>query len=268
MPVLSLDDIRDIAPAALATQPCTEASSNYRMVQGLSVIYFLGAHGFVPVKVKQQRVHKPEHEGFQPYEITFHRKSHLDTPVSGIYPEMQLYFYSSANRQTSYAFGTTAYVKVCENGMHLTIHTDTARSRHSGADKWKYMGMTAINNILAEEHKIQKMMDYQIPLAKQIDLANYAIGLRWKKKDDILFQPADLLKGDHPEQDEPTIWNVVNRIQSNMVNGFSFKYMKYDTYNNHFDTKEGKIAKLGQLARVRKMNAGLYREATSLLPTV
>jgi len=101
---------------------------------------------------------------------------------------------------------------------------------------------------------IKQMQSVKMSIQDQVTFAQYAVGLRWNPED-IKFPLLDLLTCRHQEQRDPTVWNILNRVQENTIKGF--RYFSYG--------KIHKVRSVKSLDSDLKINQALWKHAESLI---
>src|SRR6187549_3595385 len=75
---LSSEDLRRCAPSVFAEHARPGVSARYTFVSTAQVVALLGAEGWEPVRVSEQRVRLEDRIGYQMHEIRFARRSDLE----------------------------------------------------------------------------------------------------------------------------------------------------------------------------------------------
>jgi len=77
--IYSLEDseIRAIAPSVFAANPIAGVSDRYTFLPTSAILDGMRDNGWMPVRVKEQRVRTEERQGFQKHVIHFQRADHI-----------------------------------------------------------------------------------------------------------------------------------------------------------------------------------------------
>lgn len=198
-------------------QAASTTSKNYLMIPTIEVIGQLEKIGLSVLSYSETGTRKPEWQGFQKHRVVMG----LDNGNQEGKPTVNIVNASNGTSKLSLSLGY--FVKVCSNGMITSLPTLEANIRHTLNHK-DYI-KTAIDTLLREiptvEGSVSKMSQKTISVYDQWKMAEYAVGLRFEGRD-LPFPVSELLKGYHLEQQDQTVWNVFNRIQANIIRGFSY----------------------------------------------
>lgn len=141
--VLSLDDIRKVAPSVFAEQPYGKMSDAYRFIPTVEVVNGLIANGFQPVSASQSRTRIEGKEDFTRHVLRFRHQdlvSKLDSYlVPGTHdaitaqnvPEVpEIVLLNSHDGSSSYQISLGFFRLVCSNGLMVcSSELDTVRGR-------------------------------------------------------------------------------------------------------------------------------------------
>ena len=201
----------------LQTNAATTTSKNYLMVPTMDIVGELQNRGLSILSHMETRTRKPEWQGYQRHRVVMG----LDNGNQEGNPTITIV--NSSNGTSALSLSLGYFVKVCSNGMIASLPALEANVRHT-LNHRDYI-KTAIDTLLREiptvEGSVSKMSHKVIGTYDQWKMAEYAIGLRFGEKD-LPFPVSQLLSGYHLEQQDQTVWNVFNRIQANIIRGFSY----------------------------------------------
>lgn len=197
--------------------PAGTLSNNYLMVPTMDIVGELQNRGLSILSHNETRTRKPEWQGYQRHRVVMG----LDTGKQEGNPTITIV--NSSNGTSALSLSLGYFVKVCSNGMISSLPALEANIRHT--HNHKDFIKTAIETLLYQvpviEGSVAKMSHKTISTYDQWKMAEYAIGLRFGDKD-LPFPVSQLLSGYHLEQQDQTVWNVFNRIQANVIRGFSY----------------------------------------------
>jgi hypothetical protein len=194
----------------------SKTSEQYTFISTKEVLDAFAAFGWYPATVVEARVKKPENRGFQAHLI---RLQHAELRSKDAAPEILMKH--SHNGQSSLHLYSGLLEFVCGNGLvvwrevqdRLTIpHVGDAALFIEGAVR----RFTA--SIPATFEQRERWRGIRLQRDEQLAFADLAILLRFDQRA-VEVDPAELLTPRRWEQAEPTLWNVYNTLQENILRG-------------------------------------------------
>jgi hypothetical protein len=195
-----------------------KTSGAYRFISTKEVLGHFEVLGWTPASVSEARTRIPENEGYQGHLIRL-RSDAYDQKHIGVgdaYPEIVLK--NSHNGTSAFHVIGGIFEKICGNG--LCIFREKAmeiRMPHVGFSPW--MVDAAVSHLA---HAFPEAFDQrqrwrQIGLRpdEALAFADAAATLRFENSVD----PRELLRPNRWQQAEPTLWNVLNTVQENIIRG-------------------------------------------------
>jgi hypothetical protein len=107
--------------------------------------------------------------------------------------------------------------------------------------------------MLAQRERMQTVM---LERNQQYSLAERAMHLRYGTNV-APFPVDDLLRCRRPEDEQPNVWNILNRIQENVLNG------GWET-RSQFANRRSAVRPVERVSNVATINAGLWDAAMAL----
>lgn len=206
------------ATVTQGTRHPTRTSEEYRFLSTKAALGILADHGWFAAKVVEASCRKPENYGFQKHLVRLRSPDH-GCIESGVIPELVLK--NSHNGESALRIYGGIHEVVCSNGLVVWRELqDIERITHRGsaaeqlAAAIEYVASSIPENLATRErwrcvrlerHEQLAYAEAVIPLV--FDGVKYAI------------EPHELLYPRHAGQMEPTLWNILNRCQENILRG-------------------------------------------------
>jgi len=213
-----------------AVAPKPGVSDKYQFVSTTECLKTFQDKGWIPVSVSEKRANKVENYGFQKHLIRLRKN---DTLRSGgfnneVIPEIVLI----NSHDTGAAFHIMAgmFRMVCANGLIVADNLfGSQRVVHVGYAKEK---VECAIDVVEKQFSIiaERIKEYQNILVNSYDETNFATEaclLRWKEGK--APNPSALLATHRVEDKTPTLWNLFNKVQENMLRGMSRRQVAYAT---------------------------------------
>jgi len=190
----------------------------YRFISTKEVLSAFADLGWFPSRVREAGVRKPENHGYQRHMVwldnpTFHAREIGVGDATG-----QIVLKTAHNGQSSFHLLAGLLEKVCSNG--LVVYRDERVSiPHLGYAPWMVEAASrqvcrSFRGAFEERERWQRI---DLERDAQLAFADVAIGLRFGP--DVEVDPRHLLTPRRWQQSEPTLWNVFNTIQENIIRG-------------------------------------------------
>lgn len=201
-----------------AVSKCPNRSEKYHFISTANMLDYLGSKGWEVKSTKVARIIKNAEvrEGFQKHGIVLQNQAL--PAVDGILPRIILT--NSHDGTSSFQFRLGLFRVACANGLVVSMGIDSVfRIRHTNVTQESLDN--AINFILEQFAKATERVKYfmarQVSREEAIRFANEAFKARFG--DRVLFDATRLLDIRREEDIQPTLWNVLNVIQENVVKG-------------------------------------------------
>ena len=245
-----------LVEAALAESAAPTVSKRYRFFSTREIVERLEDRGFTVAESSQAGVRNPAKRGYQRHQVflDFPPADGLTSPAQ----KMQLRIVNSHCGTGALRIYLAVYVLVCSNGLVAPRdHHDLLKMRHvrNHFDP-EFVHDKAAAFALATRTQIAHMERRELTMDEQLRFAHYAIGLRWPDDSNPDFDPRALLSARYPSQNQPDLWSTLNRVQDNVLNGF--------TYYSHARQKDRRIRPIKSIPRDLNINQRLWQFATAL----
>ena len=253
----------ELVPAALATGPAGNVSQKYQFISTLEVVKGLEDLGMQVASSFQAHTKKPEYDGVQQHRVIMEFPDNPKMDV-GDY-KFNLNLVNSHCRTSTFGMFLGIMVMVCSNGLIVKQSEQTVCSlMHRKADyaklvkegiDFKAIMKQNVDEAIGTIRVIKRMQKKEMTVQQQNRLAKFALGLRWSSEQK--FPHALLLETRREEQEKPTVWNIMNRVQENMIRG-GFEYQSKDK-NDKAITRH--MPQIRSIKRDIGLNADLWEHA-------
>jgi hypothetical protein len=195
-------------------------SERYAYIPTVKVVEALLAANFQIYEVAQTRPYKAENDPYVKHLLRF-RYPMRKKEVGALVPELVLV--NAHNGTAKYHLYAGLWRLICANGLMTGQTIASMVVAHRGAD-------ITTSNVLEGSYKIvhdefpkvlteqQAMSSTVLTLKKQRAFAEQALALRYQGTVPTI-KPAELLNTRRAEDDGPSVWQVFNRIQENIMRG-------------------------------------------------
>lgn len=224
---LTIQEILKHAPAAGATRPASHCSPQYVMVPTIPAVEALLSDGYVVVEARQDRA-RPDAWGREKHVrhmIRFRAPEHTGKMtraelVAGVVRELLLL--NSSDGSCPFDLKLGFYRQVCSNGMIAFVADASVVERHRFVEAQAVIdrarALSASSKPLFD--RIAKWQSIRLNDTAQQRYAAEAMALRMGPERVKDFSLASMLEVRRPEDAEPTLWNVFNRVQEAGMRGY------------------------------------------------
>lgn len=258
---LTLAGIQQVCPAVFAQQPHSSRGPRYLYVPTIEPLHALLDSGWGVYEASQQRARAADRDPYTKHMLRLRKLEHFDnTQVlrDGV-PEVILI--NAHDGTAAYHLRAGFFRFVCSNGLIVGDQIAGFKIRHTVTSQTTSEIIDGCTRVVTESFPVMlDSMDRfkRITLAPehQYRLADAGIKLRYGT---MLpkFTVQDVLTPRRAEDEEPTLWNVFNRVQENVVyGGWEQRTRGY----NRRSTVRG----VERVSAVASINAGLWDAATAL----
>jgi hypothetical protein len=248
-------------PASVwAEKPWGGVSSKYTFVSTSEVVKALAVEGIRPYLAKSSRTRNESKWGYTKHMLRF-RQDGAEPLPGGVYPEIIII--NSHDTGSSYIGELGLYRLICKNGMVANYGTFAKyRGVHMGLSLENVIA--GVFGIMAQfprvADSVKAMQAHTLDASQRIAFAEQAARLRWNS-DKLPIEPTVLLTTRREEDIDPTVWNVFNTVQENLITGQSIR-----TYGPSFSgyrrvTRSTRA--IGSIDADLKINTGLWELASS-----
>ena len=279
MHILTLDQVRQVAPAAFSVLPSSEVSDRYAHVNTAEVLEVLLKDGWQINSAAQGRTLSDASHNIRACraasvtETGLHRShevrlSHPTIPeIRGCRP--QLIAGNSSDRSSAFAFYAGAFRDFCFNGLVVGESVVGLKVHHRGSNLLDRV-LEQATTIRSQFGKVTEAIDVwsqrTLNDVEARTLAFDAIALRFPGED-VRVPVEGLLRSRRWADDHRDLWTVFNRVQENVIKG-GFRVGRrtvavgpIDRYGSEFDFRRSRA--VTGITQARTLNRELWDLAAS-----
>lgn len=250
-----MDQIRNKAPSAFATQPWEGVSDKYAFVSTERIIALFAKKGWYPVEAKENTVRLTGKAGYQKHIIKF-ECDHKDTMIDGE-GRLQALMTNSHDRSSAFILHIGMFRFVCTNGLVIADASFGRISiRHIGFNERQVYG--AQKRILGASSKVASEIKHwqsiELDDLQMLEFAQHSLNLKYDGEAPI--EAKSLLRARRYEDKGNDLWRVMNRVQENLIQGGD----RYRTENNRRQSTRAVKA----ISEDMRLNKGVWTLAKEL----
>lgn len=216
---LNLDDLLANYPTLSRDAGGPTTTERYADISTATVLRELSAQGFGVHSVTVAGTRKAERQGYQKHSLRLRRLDYVGKR-DGM-PEVIMR--NSHDGSSAWSFEAGYYRKVCSNGLHIMVATAKVSLRHVGKQAELDNVLNAVHAVASQFGAIEARVDaYSARVMSRDEIAAFeqaAIALRIDANNVRKLNKTSPYVGmaRRLEDEEPTLWNVFNRVQENLV---------------------------------------------------
>ncbi len=215
---LSLETVRQRAPAIFAASPHERMSARYTFIPTERVLAGLINVGFVPIDARQShtRSTSPLHAR---HIVRLRRRFETVQLNDSV---LEILFLNSHDGTSAYQLRIGIFRVVCTNGLIVSrsaFPTQCVAHRGNIVDEVVIGALQMTERFESLASQIERMEQRRLPKDEQIQFAERALGLRFPQGGESGLEPAQLLTCRRVEDVGDDLWRVTNRIQENLLRG-------------------------------------------------
>jgi hypothetical protein len=219
---LTIEQIAQYAPSALAVAPHESRSSRYTYIPTINIIQGMIKSGFQPFKATQSLSRIEGKQEFTKHMIRF-RRADLSFNVGETVPEIVLV--NAHDGSSAYKLMGGLFRKVCSNGMGVAESTIGSVSvPHKGDIEGQVIEGSW--RIVADSERalegVRQWSQLQLTSGERDAFAQSAHILRFADSEGHVatpIQPVQLLAPRRYADNASDLWSVFNRVQENVIRG-------------------------------------------------
>jgi len=227
---LDNDQLRCLAPSIFAEEPAGNMTARYQFMPTYKVVEGLRANGFMPYSARQSSTRIGDVMGVR-HEVRFRHVDTIEhlkrTHTPGVHNFLndevwdELALVNSHDGSSTFEMFQAAFRLACSNGLIVSAGTagDRLSVRHTGNIVDNVI--EGATRILADTDLVREARDSMRGVVLDQDerqaFAQAALTLRYG--DLVPITPAAILAPRRAGDKDPTLWNVFNVVQENMVKG-------------------------------------------------
>ena len=215
---LSLDEVRERAPAVFADSAHESVSGKYTFIPTAKVLSGLMTAGFVPIDARQARTYRSS--ALHALHAVRLRRRYETIALRDSAPEILLW--NSHDTKSTYNLRMSLYRAVCTNGLVVSRGAfptvcvphrgDVVEGVVTGA-----LEMSERFDCLAAQ--VERMEARRMRKDEQLDFAARALALKYPVVEESGITPAQLLTIRRREDVSDDLYTTLNRVQENLLRG-------------------------------------------------
>ena len=258
---LTLAGIQQVCPAVFAKEPHNSRGPRYLYVPTIDPLQALLDTGWGVYEASQQRARAADRDPYTKHMLRLRKLEHFDnTQVlrEGV-PEVILI--NAHDGTAAYHLRAGFFRFVCANGLIVGNNIAGFKIRHTITSQTTAEVIDGCTRVVTESFPImldnmQHFQRIKLLPEHQYRLAEAGIKLRYGTTLPK-FTVQDVLTCRRPEDEEPTLWNIYNRVQENVV------YGGWEQRSRGYDRRTT-VRGVERVTAVAQINAGLWDAAATL----
>jgi hypothetical protein len=253
---LTLDDIRERAPAVFASAAHEDLSAKYTFVPSERVLSGLMNAGFVPVDARQARTYRASPVHAQ--HVVRLRRRYETIALRDSVPE--ILFLNSHDGSSAYQLRMALYRAVCTNGLIVSrgaFPTICVAHRGNVVDAVVTGALEISERFDRLAAQVERMETRQMDRGEQVHFAERALAFKYPDVAQSGMVPAQLLTIRRPQDVADDLYTVLNRCQENLLRGGLTRR-----------APSGRLTRTRRVTSIRKdvtLNSRLWDLATEVL---
>jgi hypothetical protein len=237
-PVLAVEDagrdttgvaearLRRIVPAMFASKPAANLSERYAFLSTWDLCEPMLKAGFV-ITAAQQNYARTKEDMLTTRHMVRLRASNLKPMVGDVFPELLLV--NGHNGNVKFMLAAGLYRLVCSNGCVIGSNAMMLTTKHMGdPSALRAEANRVIEHAQRTSRVVKEWMDTELTKRQQNQFAKDAATLAYGEERAGGFEPETLLMHRREADAAPSLWNVYNRVQENVMRGG----LQYQNANN------------------------------------
>lgn len=258
---LTLAGIQQVCPAVFAQEPHASRGPRYLYVPTIQPLQALLDTGWGVYEASQQRARAADKDPYTKHMLRLRKLEHFDnTQVTrdGV-PEVILI--NAHDGTAAYHLRAGFFRFVCSNGLIVGNQVAGFKIRHTVTSQTTGEVLDGCTRVVTES--FPAMLDNmdafkRITLAPEHQYRLAEVGVKLRYGGTLpAFSPAEALTCRRNEDEEPTLWNIYNRVQENVLyGGWEQRGLGYG--------RRTVVRPVERVSSVTSINAGLWDAATAL----
>ena len=232
-------------------------SKKYSFVNTGDVVHAMAEIGLKPYLCKVSRTRLEEKRGYTKHMLRFRQEGALPL-AGGVFPEVVIV--NSHDTGSSFRAELGLYRLICKNGMVAQFaNWGEYRGIHTGLSIENVLAgvQTIVKQFPILDAAVRSMQNQHMNESQRENFAQAAALLRWDTEK-MPFAPNMLLATRREEDVEPTVWNVFNTVQENLLQG---QYAR--SYSQGYRTVRRHTRAVGSIDVDLQLNRGLWSLAAA-----
>lgn len=259
---LALATVQQVCPAVFALEPHASRGPRYRYVPTVEPLHRLLDRGWAVYEASQQRSRAADRDPYTKHMLRLRKLADFDVTTPRVGDGVAEVILINAHDGTAAYHLKAGYFRfVCANGLIVGNTLAGFTVRHTVGPATTAEVLDAAEAVITDKFpvmldNIERFKSITLRQDHQYRLATRAIELRYGPTL-APFAPADLLAVRRPEDEAPTLWNVLNRVQeATLYGGWQTRSLGAG--------RRSMVRPVERVTAVAAINGGLWDAATAL----
>ena len=249
--VMTLDQVKEVAPSIFATSASPKVSNRYSFVPTVDIVENFQREGWDISSVKQmgKGIHALHEVKFRNGELP----NVGDTLVEAI-------IRNSHNGMSTLSVSAGLFRLVCSNGLTVpTSASDSFKVRHAGfeLDDVKRITEDFAKKLPIIEGSVNRMMERELTIDEKLDFVRESANIRWKVGSVPNLDYEQILEPNRKEDEGDSLWQVFNVVQEKWIRGG----VEYNTQRG----RKTKLKTINDILNSNRINTKLWELAETML---
>ena len=249
--VMTLDQVKEVAPSVFATSASPKVSNRYSFVPTVDIVENFQREGWDISSVKQmgKGIHALHEVKFRNGELP----NVGDTLVEAI-------IRNSHNGMSTLSVSAGLFRLVCSNGLTVpTSASDSFKVRHAGfeLDDVKRITEDFAKKLPIIEGSVNRMMERELTIDEKLDFVRESANIRWKVGSVPNLDYEQILEPNRKEDEGDSLWQVFNVVQEKWIRGG----VEYNTQRG----RKTKLKTISDILNSNRINTKLWELAETML---
>ncbi len=216
-----LDEIRHIAPAIFAEGKHSSRSERYTYIPTGDVISGLLNNGFRAVELRQGGSRDDEKRGFTKHMIRLRHSDAASSLIGTSKVSPEVVIVNSHDGTSSYQLFEGAFRFICTNGLIFGELSKSIKVPHKGnvIDRVIEGSFSVIETAKNTVEQARELNAITLDSREQEVFARAALAYRFEDVETAPVRPEQVIRARRTADLDPTLWNVFNRAQENLIRG-------------------------------------------------
>jgi len=217
----TLDEIRHTAPAIFAEGAHSSRSERYSYIPTGEVLNGLVKNDFRVVEVRQGGSRDEEKRGFTKHLIRLRHAGSENALIGASQVAPEVVIVNSHDGTSSYQLFEGAFRFICTNGLIFGDISKAIKVPHKGnvVDRVIEGSYEVIENAKSTVEGARQLHAIELNRDEQQVFARAALAYRFEDVNNAPVQAEQVIRARRAADVEPTLWNVFNRAQENLIRG-------------------------------------------------
>lgn len=257
---MSDDQIRANAPSVFATTASPSVSDRYRYIPSYQVVREMRLLGLHPTEAYEGKKKQPDGREYALHVVKFQKPDAVEayhdrtTPLGHLVPQVILR--NSHDRTSPLELSSGIQRKVCMNGLYVSDMASSYRVRHVGRSVADQVH-SGVAQILDNFGRVIDTAEYWQGIEMSPELARrFAEAALKIRGTSLAVIPSDVVAPHRSQDIQPTLWNLFNCAQENLMTGRVAGLQNNGRHRN--------INRISTLASELDLNRKLWSAAAAL----